>query len=302
MKNYQDFVDYFFDSHSNKIFYQENQIGCKKFAVLYTYDYSKELWSFESTFVNYLPFYVWSIDSLESVEIDHNISIKLNQMSKKIWNNKTIIPERDLSNMGLFGELFLDFYMRIIKRMKTIITYAGTRAYSSNQEVRGYDNVLYSIEEEKIELFLCETKFVSTKNNAKQSLLSDINGLDNHFNEEYLNRYMDFIVAKGFTLFENEREILSDFINTLNRILINGEMKYLNFLISENVKINFVLFAIFKDSGKSISHFESIYDQLNKEMLDKISGMNIKNYSTKIVFIPTDNESMTIKNYMVHQL
>lgn len=302
MKNYQNFINYFFENHSNSLFYQELQIEGKLFSFLYTYDYLDEMNSFESSFLNYLPFYVWSIDSLENVPIDNNISTNLKKMSTTIWKNKTIIPDRNLSSMGLFGELFLDFYMRVVKKHKTIITYASKKAFNSEIEVRGYDNVLYSIVNGKIELYLCEAKFVSSKNNAKQSLLSDINGNGNHFNESYLNRYMDFIVAKGFTSFGSERLILSDFISSMNNVLISGKMKYLDYLINEGIKVNFVLFAMFQDTNKSINDYESIYDQLNLEMIKKIDKMKISNYSTKIVFIPTDNKSMVLKEHMVRQL
>ena len=84
------------------------------------------------------------------------------------------------------------------------------------------------------------------------------------------------------------------FVNKLNAELYN-EKKFLDILISEDICVNFVFFAIFKSSLKKPEDLELHYNEIKNSALLKIKSLNIRNFKIEIVFIPTDNASMTIK-------
>lgn len=72
--------------------------------------------------------------------------------------------------------MFLDFYERIVNKAKLASTYVSRRDFNSNYENKGFDNALFLINNGEIEFVFAESKFVSTKTTAKNSLLEDITG------------------------------------------------------------------------------------------------------------------------------
>ena len=83
----------------------------------------------------------------------------------------------------------------------------------------------------------------------------------------------------------------------LNAQLDNGN-HFLSVLINHNVCVNFIFFAIFdstkKEPNKLNEHYEDIYENCKTN----VEKLGITNYKIEIVFIPTNNDTMTIKQAM----
>lgn len=116
--------EYYYKEHQNKIFSTKLCVDGKSFNILYTYDKKDEIDKFVSNFTEYLPYYIYSSDSLEHIDVNGKISEKLNEISKRCWNGPNV-PKREAKVNGIFGEVFLDFYERIIKKDKLASTYAS---------------------------------------------------------------------------------------------------------------------------------------------------------------------------------
>ena len=93
---------------------------------------------FVSSFTEYLPYYVYNADTLECIDPTGDVSANLAEISKKCWNGPTI-PSREARVNGIFGEVFLDFYERIVRKARLASTYASRRDFNINSENRGYN-------------------------------------------------------------------------------------------------------------------------------------------------------------------
>lgn len=203
--NLNDLESYYDCEHKNKIFCTRLCVDDKKFCILYDYSKKDEIDRFVSNFTEYLPYYVYNADSLESIDPQESIGKRLAEISKMCWNGPTV-PKRDLKVNGIFGEVFLDFYERIVKKEKLASTYASRRDFKSKSENKGFDNVLFAINNNEIEFVFAESKFVANRSDAKTALVSDITGTPEtkdkpevigHLTLEFMNDYITFVVEKG---------------------------------------------------------------------------------------------------------
>ena len=142
--NLKSLESYYEKNHKNKIFFEQRCDKAKKYYILYDYSKEDEIEKFVSNFTEYLPYYVYNADSLESIDPKGGIGKRLAETSKTCWNGPTV-PKRDLKVNGIFGEVFLDFYERIVKKGKLASTYASRRNFKSRSENKGFDNVLFAI-------------------------------------------------------------------------------------------------------------------------------------------------------------
>lgn len=288
---------HYINNHKKKIFATKVVSSTCEYYILYNYDYNYELENFKNEFLYYLPYYVSNDDLLGTIDTTHDIDAQMEKRSKKIRRDSTIIPKRLISNDGIYGELFLDFYLRIVRNRNLIITYASKKDFKTKRESTGIDSVTYYIDGEKLNICFSEAKFVVDASSAKSELKNDIEGDAEqlgHLTEKFINNYMQFIVEKGNNLSFVEKKKFSVFLNKLNGELYNGK-KFLKVLISEDICINFIFFAIFKSWKKKPEYLDLHYNEIKDSALEKINRLNIKNYKIEIVFIPTDNTSMTIK-------
>lgn len=299
----QKIEDYYATEHSGKIFCTKLCVDGKKFDILYTYDKKDEIDKFVSNFTEYLPYYVYSSDSLEHIDVNGEISEKLRNISKRCWSGSSV-PKREAKVNGIFGEVFLDFYERIIKKDKLASTYASRRDFKSNSENKGFDNVLFKICGENIELVFAESKFVANKNSAQSSLIKDIKGEPatavkketiGHLTAGFMNDYVAFVVEKNSFFSDDDKMLLKPFFDELNDVLMNKNGEFISFLIKKNIKINCVFFAIFKNASTTPSDYIDAYDAIEAEAKQHLETIGFKNYSIEIVFIPTFSESMEIK-------
>lgn len=211
-------------NYERKVFMTRLSHAMQNAYLMYIYDYPSELKNFADTFLAYLPFYIRNSDYFETVDENEDIDTQLITRSKNMRKNSKIIPHRQIASDGIYGELFLDFYLRIVNGRKAVITYANKRSFDSNYESTGPDNIVYFLDEnKKINICFCEAKFVAGAANAKNNLIEDIVGKPNthgkadgkpaHISAAYLNDYFQFIVEKGNAIQEPDKTIFKSFFH-----------------------------------------------------------------------------------------
>lgn len=301
--NLNDLESYYDCEHKNKIFCTRLCVDDKKFCILYDYSKKDEIDKFVSNFTEYLPYYVYNADSLESFDPQESIGKRLAEISKMCWNGPTV-PKRNLKVNGIFGEVFLDFYERIVKKEKLASTYASRRDFKSKSENKGFDNVLFAINNNEIEFVFAESKFVANRSDAKTALVSDITGTPEtkdkpevigHLTLEFMNDYITFVVEKGAFFSDSDKRLLKPFFKELNDVLMNKGRNFISFLIEKEVKINCVFFAIFKCASITPADYIATYNQIESTAKSHLENMGFKKYGIDIVFIPTHASSMEIK-------
>jgi len=299
MADIEELHEYFVENMKDKVFFEKKSISGKSYIILYLHDIVSEVESFVETFVQYFPYCVWNEDQLEVLDISLGIKNALVEVSHRCWSSE-IVPRRTIATNGIYGELYLDFYERIVNERKLIITYASRRSYANNQESKGFDHLGYLINNGKLEIVFGEAKYVSGASSAKDNLLADIRGKDDgseagHLTKEYIEDFTNFAVQKNQQFSEAERLELKELMRELNTNLVNGGENFLEYIIEQDIKVNVVLFAVFKSTFKTPERFESYYDELHDEAENALNSMGITNYSIEVVFIPTEATSMHIK-------
>lgn len=294
---------YYFDEHKDKIFRTRLCVEGKCFDILYNYDKKDEIQKFLTNFTEYLPYYVSNSDLLEAADFKDNIGAKLSELSKRYWGGPNI-PDRDYKMNGIFGELFLDFYERIVKNSKLACTYVSRRNFNSDGESTGFDNVLFRVTNDGVEPVFAEAKFVATKSSAKSALIEDIKGKPakgnqkekiGHLTFNFLNDYITFVVEKQAFFSDEDKNILKPFFSKLNNVLMNGDGNFISFLIENDICVNCVFFAIFTDPHTSPMDYINAYDEIETEAKQHLEKMGFHNYNIEIVFIPTFSDSVDIK-------
>lgn len=290
-------TDFYKKKYELKLFYKKYISPKFSYGLFYAYVYDKEVEYFKETFGTYFPYYIKNEDQLKYLNPDnHDFEKKIKEISIRNWNKQIIVPKRKTASSGIYGELFLDFYLRVVSELDPLISYASKRSYSSNNETTGIDNVVFDVQE-NIEIYLCETKFVNNKTSAKIGLLGDIKGTDtsdSHLSPKYINSYMEFVIFKASESNQLKNETIKKFVDEVNRKLDEG-VEFLEVCIQNKVKINVVLFAIFNEKNNKVNSFDTIYKEISEELDIKLRNLGLDSYDYKIVFIPTNNTSMSIK-------
>lgn len=300
-------IEHYHNKYQRKIFDVKLEHKSQNAYIMYIYNYPFELENFSDTFLKYLPFYVRNSDYFEVIDDNEDIDAQLATRSKQMRRKSSIIPQRKISSDGIYGELFLDFYLRIVKARSAVITYANKRSFNSNNETTGIDNVVYYLDKSKnINICICEAKFVGGAANTKDDLLNDILGETSnsskpaHISSEYLNDYFQFIVEKGNNIQEPDKTIFKSFFTDLNKQIDNGN-NFVSVLISNNICVNFVFFAVFDSTKREPEKLETHYTEIYTACEQQIQKIGLSNYKIEIVFIPTENSTMTIKKTMEKQ-
>ena len=283
------------------IFVNETRLENDKIAKIYLYDFSteQELENFKKVFQEYLPFYVMNFDVISLYDLEKDISRQLKNDAKYIYKSD-ITPDRKTGSNGIFGELFNDYYIKNIINKEIFLTYLSRRTYNSgNWENQGIDIVACEEVNKKLNIILSEAKFVGSLSRAKKELKGDISGEHEHLNKEYINGYMDFVVNRQFGLDKVRSEEVQRLINEFNAKRWNEKLNFIDCINKLGCSCQFVYFAIFKQSrDRNIKDFKESINEIVNEFNNKIKETEIENYSIEVVFIPTFNTSMDLKNKM----
>lgn len=283
----------YYDSEFTKLVFEKCVFETTKpYYILYLHNNDNEPEYFSTTFLHYLPFYVHSKESLEAID-EKDARSQLETFSKYLWNKNPIIKNRKTEVNGIYGELFLDYYLKIVKKYQTFVIYANLISYKCSEEIKGFDNFTFYLNENNIVLSLAEAKFVSSKSNAKNSLISDIH---NHIKLDYFNDYASFIFSKGSTEDDGSHTIYDLLARMNSKIMQNSEKSFADILKEENIKLHFVYFAIFTSKEFSIEKYDDFYKELYEEFEQQVKReFSQFDIAIDVVLVPIKNQSIDIK-------
>lgn len=296
---------YFSENCKNLVFSNEMTLDDEIRAKMYYVkaDEITEKNNYKKIFQEYLILYARSYEKLRYFEQKHDdLSVDLIEYGKNTWEKGGLIITTNLESAGIFGELFNDFYLNIVKNENILLTYSSRRG-ASEKNVKGVDVVGCTCEDRNLTLIYSESKFLGSASAAQIALRSDINGTDDeaaHISREYINKFTIFLLDKNHSLYndsDENTEIIINKIDSINAQIYNGRepIEVFNEL---GVKIRFVFFAIYTDNMFTPKQREKFYRYILADFHSQISKTGIDNYDIEIVFIPIVNNSMVIKEYM----
>lgn len=299
-----------------KKYYKENCkqlifVGEKKLA---NYNYCKmyflnvtnieELLNYKKVFQEYLALYVRNYDKLTCLQnitettTDDELSVVLKKHGKIIWDQGALIITSSPDTLGIYGELFDEFYLNIVKEEKILISYSVKNTFNA-RNIKGVDTISAIWEDNSLTIILSECKFVANITAASSSLREDIVGTTNekgHLTKEYINRYLCFTADKNHSLFsddESNKKIIEVY-NDINSEIING-MLPIDALNKYNVKIRFDYFALYTDNKFTPEERKEKYLNIVNAFNQNIKSIGLKRYDMEVIFIPTINKSTLLK-------
>lgn len=299
--------DYYNRNCKNLIFVGERKLSNYNNCKMYFLDVENkiELNNYKKVFQEYLLFYIRNRDHLKSIKkindatTDELLSINLLYEGKKIRSNKGLYPQIDIEKSGIYGELFNDFYLNIVKQEEVVSTYS-LRSSFNLPNIKGVDLVACKIENNNLVIIFSESKFVSSISSASSSLCDDIVGTDSqlgHITKDYINQYTSFIMNKNHSIYfdKNNSKLIMNKLNELNNLILNQEIEPIDAINNLNIKIRFDFFAIYNDSNYNIEERREFFLKIVNQFSSNILNTGINKYDIEIVFIPTKNKSMDIK-------
>ena len=299
--------NYYSNNCKSLVFVGEKVLGDNNKCKMYFLDVNSqtELNNYRKVFQEYLIFYVRNRDHLSSIKsiIEANTDELLSQTllleGKKIHENKGLYPQIEIQQSGIYGELFNDFYLNIVKQEEVISTYSMRSSFGI-PNIKGVDIVSVKLEEDNICLIFSESKFVTSISSATTNLCNDISGTDGqlgHLTKEYINSYTSFLMNKSHSIYFNKEKskLIMLKLNDLNDLIMNGDKQPINAINDLNIKIRFDFFAIYHDTIYNIEDRKKYFEQIVERFNMNILATGIENYDIEVIFIPTKNESMIIK-------
>lgn len=301
MENIQKLKEYYKKECSPLIFINKTLLPNNKSAKIFLYNFTtdEELNNFKKVFQEYLPFYVLNLDYIESYTVDDTISSQLVNDAKYIYETD-ITPTRKTGINGIFGELYNDYYIKNVLDDEVLLEYLARKDFNSiDSESKGIDVAACNEKNGKLEIIMSEAKFVGNLSTAKKNLKDDISGQTGHLNKEYINKYMNFVMYRQNGLEKGRSKTIQGLVTEFNRKKWREKLDFIDCINALDCSCRFIYFAIFRQCQKrNIENFENEISEIVQEFNQNIINTGINNYSIEVVFIPTFNESMTLKNKM----
>lgn len=298
MTNQERLREYYINNCSHLIFVNETSLDEAVFAKVYLYNFTtdQELTNYKKVFQEYLVYYVRNYDMFERIVLPtekEDVSKYLTIKSKQVRFNNSL-PQRPININGLYGELFNDYYLRNVCNNQRLCAYISKRTFGSgNNENKGFDNVFCDIVDDSLEVILSDAKFIVNLS-ATNALVEDTG----HVNLDYINDYMNIVLQKQEDVIRERNKVINKLIADLNNLIEDEDKNFVEALNALNGSVKFVYFAIFKNIGRDIIRYENKINKIVNEFNSKILSTGIKKYSIEVVFIPTFNESMSLKREM----
>ena len=300
----------YYDTNCKKlVFLNEKKLSTNSNCKMYYLDIleQQELLNYKKLFQEYLVFYIRNRDQLlllNSIN-DANLSDLSNVLQtegKRVRNDKGIYPQTDEKRSGIYGELFDDFYLNIVKKEEVLLTYALKESFNE-PNAKGVDVVATDIVDGEQIMIFSEAKFVVNISSASSSLVDDIIGNDvqlGHVTKDYINKYTSFLLNRGHSIFFDDKkgELINTNINNLNYLLLNNDMLPIDAINQLNIRIRFDFFAIYSDNNQNIEERQEYYNKILKACNDNIASTGLLKYDIEIIFIPTKNTSVDLKRVM----
>ena len=110
---------------------------------------------------------------------------------------------------------------------------------------------------------------------------------------------MNFVLNRQQGLDSRRKENVTFKITEINKKIILEDKKFVDAINELKYSIRFIYFAIFQyENNRKIENFEDSINEILKEFKKQVKQTGVNNYSIEIVFIPTFNTSMNLKNKM----
>ena len=301
MENIYRLKEYYKRVCSPLVFVNETSLENNKNVKVYLYDFKteEELSNFKKVFQEYLPFYVRNYDSISKYKIsddDEEISKMLVEKAKYIKFKSGSIPNRGVDKDGIYGEIYNDFYIRNIIDKDRLISYLSRRSYERPRgENEGIDIVGCGLKNDKLEITFSEAKFMTNIYSAKNNLILDT---QNHLDKDFIDDFMNFVIQRQGDIISERVATINEKINEFNDTIEDTGLTFIEVLNKLEVSVKFIYFAIFNNEHRDILFYEDKIQEIINSFNDNIKKTNIKNYEIEVVFIPTFNTSMDLKNKM----
>lgn len=301
MENIYRLKEYYKRVCSPLVFVNETSLENNKNVKVYLYDFKteEELSNFKKVFQEYLPFYVRNYDSISKYKIsddDEEISKMLVEKAKYIKFKSGSIPNRGVDKDGIYGEIYNDFYIRNIIDRDRLISYLSRRSYERPRgENEGIDIVGCGLKNDKLEITFSEAKFMTNIYSAKNNLILDT---QNHLDKDFINDFMNFVIQRQGDIISERVATINEKINEFNDTIEDTGLTFIEVLNKLEVSVKFIYFAIFNNEHRDILFYEDKIQEIINSFNANIKKTNIKNYEIEVVFIPTFNTSMDLKNKM----
>lgn len=302
--------NYYLKNCKPLVFVGEKRLSSDKRCRMYFLDTTEENEknNYRKLFQEYLFYYICNNDiiscskKLINAVSDDEILEELLFQGKSVHDNHGIYPQSDLRRTGIYGELFNDFYLNIVKNEELLTTY-DMRTTFKGDNIHGVDIVAFKKENDRLCLIFSESKFVSSISAASNNLKSDISGSANekgHVTKEYINDYSCFLLNKQHSSINNKNEelFILNKINELNNCIFNEHITPIEAFNQLDIKIRFDFFAVYHDNNQVIDERKIFFDRIVDEFNNSIVKTGINNYDVEVIFIPTKNSSVTLKQEM----
>lgn len=131
---------------------------------------------------------------------------------------KNRIPKRKAKSDGLPGEVLLDLLIQLFEKDAYKLAVRPILRQNDNSEIKGYDLTYFTLKEDKITLWLGQSK-LGEKRYCRYGINKD---LIEKYNGEYLTKQLFFVCEKPSPTTE-EREKVVEIINKINRITLEED-------------------------------------------------------------------------------
>ena len=304
--------EYYKNNCKQLVFVNEKKLSVNNSCKMYFLDVlnEQELKNYKKLFQEYYVSYIRNRDILSvckpliEATTDSELSSALISEGKKIKERSIIYPDIDTRSEGIYGELFDDFYLNIVKDEPVMMSYS-VRSGFNDPNPKGVDILgIKVINNGECEFIFSEAKFVQDIYSASDALYKDIVGTPTqigHVTKEYINRYLYFALNKNHSLnFEDSDkiEIIKSKVLDINEMIINDDIEPVDAFNNLNIKIRFDFFAIYHDDNYDIEQRKHFFEKVANQFNTSIVATGINNYEMEIIFIPTKNTSMDLKEGM----
>ena len=302
-------IEYYDNNCKKLVFIGEQKLLSNNNCKMYFCDVQEdiELCNYKKVFQEYLFLYVRNRDYLYLFnkriknKTDSELSSILLQLGYPIASDQGIYPRSNgnINNNGIYGELFDDFYLNIVKKEEILLIYANKKQFG-NPNQHGIDVIAANVIDDKFYLIFSEAKFVESIYSASSSLCSDISGNNGHVSEEYINEYISFIIDRRHSVYYDDKKskVINNVMNELNRLITVENIKTINAINHLNITVRFDFFAIYSDNKYQIEDRKNYFENIVNEFDREIKKTGINKYDMEIVFIPTRNKSTKLKGEM----
>ena len=302
--------DYYKTNCKQLVFVNEKRLSTNNKCRMYFLDVleEQEAKNYKKLFQEYLVSYIRNRDSLSvcrsiaCANNDEELSVALLSEGKKVRNSGAY-PDTEINSAGIYGELFDDFYLNIVKDEPILMAYF-VRSSFNIANPRGFDLVATKIDGDVLTIILSEAKFVQNIYKAKDALCNDIAGSqtqDAHVSKEYINEYVSSFMNKDHSLYFDNLDSINKIrskLNELNDLLLNENLNAIDAINRLGIRVRFDFFAIYHDNNHNIEERKQYFDDISNQFNANINETGILNYDTEIVFIPTKNTSVDLKGMM----